>query len=148
VLAVLVACGDATVQPTTPRPSFQPAVQRPTPRPLWLGCPNGDGRLYQEAQPIYAAYYASQSGIVVSQYTLCANGTFDLEFESGIWGVTDYLGSYSQDDFGVTFNFTDTNLAGSWVATGQFHGDTLAVVYNNVMMMADFVNGAYVRQSP
>ena len=127
----------------TPHPvpvSPQPA------RPVWNGCAPGVGRLYGEAVPVYQALYDYHGGFLLSHYTLCDNGTFELAFESGRFPPFDYIGKYSQSDSDVAFNFVDSDLAGAWTATARLRGDTMIVEYNFVMMMADFVNGPYLRQ--
>ena len=126
----------------TPHPV--PASPQPA-RPVWNGCAPGVGRLYGEAVPVYQASYDYQGGFLLSHFTLCDNGTFELAFESGRFPPFDYIGKYSQSDSAVAFNFVDSDLAGAWTATARLRGDTLIVEYNFVMMMADFVNGPYLR---
>lgn len=150
MLGIIVACADP-VQPaaaTALRPSVSAPAPTPSPaRPPWPGCPGDLQIVYQEAAPIYQAYYASQSGSLISQYTLCANGTFDLAFASGSFGLFDYQGTYSRSDSTVALYFNDSDLAGAWIATAKLRGDLMSVEYDEVMAMADFVNGPYVRQS-
>jgi len=78
---------------------------------------------------------------------LCADGTFLLRLQSGRWGESEYLGKYSSSDSTVTFDFAASNLAGAWNAVGKLRGDTMTVVYNDVMVMANCIGGPYLRQA-
>jgi len=82
-----------------------------------------------------------------TQYVLCADGTFLLRLQSGRWGESEYLGKYSSSDSTVTFDFAASNLAGAWNAVGKLRGDTMTVVYNDVMVMANCIGGPYLRQA-
>jgi hypothetical protein len=83
-------------------------------------------------QPAGAAAYDYHGGSLLSHYTLCDNGTFELGFESSRFPPFDYIGKYSQSDSAVAFNFVDSDLAGPWTATATLRGDRMIVVYNEI----------------
>jgi len=80
-----------------------------------------------------------------SRYVLYEDSTFALQYLRADRGGFEYRGRYSRADPVIVFDFNDSNLAGPWQALGAVRGDSLVVRYNDVMSLADFEDGVYVR---
>jgi hypothetical protein len=144
VLGAALGCSDATPPlpktiPYTPPTSTPPIQPKPSAPEPWLGCSPIQQQVYNEAGSIY------NYGGITSQYTLCADGRFNLRIENASLDQFDAPGTYAQSDSIVAFKFDAT---GAWTATGKLRGDLMIVEYNDVMIGADFANGTYVRQAP
>ena len=100
------------------------------------------GVVYVAAPELYAS--VGHDIHLQSRYALYDDGTFELQFV-GAGQSFQYLGRWTRADSLVTFDWDGWSLAGPWGATGALEGDRLVVKYNSVMMMSDFVDGAYVR---
>lgn len=85
-------------------------------------------------------------GDLSSRYVLYEDSTFTLQFADAARPF-EYQGRYTRADSTITFDWDGWSLAGPWGATGTLSGDSLAVKYNVIMMLTDFVDGTYVRQS-
>lgn len=137
VLAILAACDEVVVSPTAdPEPVPADTTQ---PHPLSFEYPP-----VSEDASVYDRVSASMIP-GTSRYVLSADGTFGLQYLRPDWGFFEYAGRYSRADSVIAFDFNAWNLAGPWHAVGTFHGDSLVVEYNIVMMFADFEDGVYVR---
>jgi hypothetical protein len=116
--------GLPVVTTPAPAPPTQPPPRQPDP---------SGGTVYDRR---------SQSSIRGSQsFVLNTDGTFALRYDFG-----GYTGRYSLSDSTIVFHFDDWNTAGPWIANGILREDLLVVAFNDVMLMADFENGTYVRR--
>lgn len=141
-----IGCGseEQIVAPTaTPNPQSptQPSAVASFP-PL-----THPGTIYGEQGEVYAFFSPSQ-GSLISRYVIYDDGSFELEFISGKYGFFRYAGTYTQSGTGLTLNFADRDSAGPWLGTAALSGDQLSVEYNVIMMLADFIDGVYVRVPP
>jgi Bacterial Ig-like domain/Kelch motif len=80
-----------------------------------------------------------------SRYVLHDDGRFELQFETVRWGAFAYSGRYSRWESRIGFTFDDN--AGAWWAAGTLQGDSLVVAYNVDMLLSDFEDGVYLRES-
>lgn len=140
-ITLATGCIDATA------PVAPPATS-PTPSALGSVFPalTHPGSIYVEEAPVYEAYYA-QNGPLISRYVLNDDGTFSLQFAGGSRGAFEYKGTYSISSNVVQLAFADRDSAGPWNATADLDTDHLSVTYNDIMGLADFVDGKY-RKSP
>jgi len=117
--------------PATPpnSPSPFPAVTRP-------------GSVYNEKSRLYAA---PTDPSAVSRYVLYDDGTFELQFQNR-FGSFAFGGHYQTSNGTVTLAFEGANIVGLWEATASLQNDEMSVMYNEVMVGADFVNGVYARE--
>lgn len=96
--------------------------------------------------PLRAFSFASQIAYPVSHSTqqssvrLYDNGAFALDYSSG-----SYVGSYTERDGSVVFEWEAGSMGGAWGATGKLSGETLAIRYNAVMQLSDFEDAIYLR---
>ena len=58
-----------------------------------------------------------------------------------------YQGRYALTGSAITFRFDASNRAWPWEAHGAIDSGWLAVTYNDIMMLADFEDGVFVRTS-
>ncbi len=119
LLALSTGCADAT-QPGEP-PVIVPPVAPPAPQAA-----------------VVATY--QRLGETSPRYVLREDGSFSLEYDHYLGGVTGYPGKYQRADAVITFKFDISSTAYSgattysrWEGTGTVRGDTLAVKYNNGM---------------
>jgi hypothetical protein len=59
--------------------------------------------------------------------------------------ISKYPGSYKQENNAIMFQWEGWSVAGPWGATGTLRGDTLTVVYNDIMVMTDFEDAVYLK---
>ena len=90
-------------------------------------------------------YEASDSASHRSRYVLYDDGTFSLEYWRRGNDPFDYRGRYVATDSVIQFNFDFFSGHGPWQSIGQLHDDRMAVTYNQVMKMVDFINATFVR---
>lgn len=105
------------------------------------------GTIYGEQGEVYSFFSPSQ-GSLISRYVIYDDGSFELEFVSGKFGYFSYRGTYTASGTGLTLNFSDSNSAGPWLGTAALSDDQMNVKYNVIMMLADFIDGVYVRVRP
>ena len=77
------------------------------------------------------------------RYVLYADSTFNLQYD----GIPTFPGIYSRADSTITFKFKAPSVVAAWLAGGIFRGDLLVVKYNDVMLLSDFEDGAYMRST-
>lgn len=145
VVLTLMSCSDeAFFAPTKPEvPPGTPVATSPGATSPEAGFPAlaKPGDVYLAVGHPYAWI-----GDLSSRYVLYEDSTFALQF-AGAVRVLEYQGRYTRADSTITFDWDGWSLAGPWGATGQLSGDSLAVKYNVIMMLTDFMDGTYVRQS-
>jgi len=126
-----LACG--TERPTAPSgvPARSIITQPPTPPPQPVGQPVAT---YVFGGPLD---HPIRDFTIGSQYLLYEDGVFALRYD-GFAQV--YLGTYRRDGATISFSFD-----GHEGATGTFQGDSLAIVYTELMQHSDFENAVYRR---
>ena len=142
LITLSIGCADATgpdpytrIQgPATP-PAATPVVPRAFPA---LSRP---GQIYVATPGLYASIRN-----LSSRFVLFTDGTFELQF-LGDGEYFAYTGRYQRVDATVTFEWDGWSTAGPWGATGTLTGDQLAVRFNIIMQLSDFLDGTYVRSS-
>ena len=87
--------------------------------------------------------------LYTEQYILYADSTFILHGNGG--SCCSYPGKYSRADSAITFAFDGVawdggDVAGPWMAAGIVRGDSLVVMYNDVMNGFGFEDGVYIRE--
>lgn len=149
LLALSAGCADSTGPPP---PAAAPPLAEPAapPQPGLRAFPplSRPGDVYDGNPGIYQAARAYHGGTLASRYVLYEDGTFGLQFLSPAFGFHEYAGRYAHRQPGISLGFYDGNTAGPWFATATLRGDSLAVEYNLVMYLADFLDGVYVRSPP
>ncbi|MEP6507451.1 MAG: hypothetical protein ABJC63_04425 [Gemmatimonadales bacterium] len=147
IVALSACAGSTPVDPkgqSVERPS--PPVKSPATAPPFKA-PSSPAHIYQETNSLYAFAYTYHGGILVSRYVLYDDGSFALQFASPAYGLFEYLGKYVRSDNEIRLFFNDANLGGPWEALGTVEGTRIRVVYNGIMIGADFENGVY-QESP
>jgi hypothetical protein len=150
VVALCSGCGETILAPPASRPPGQsPTAPPTTPATHGAGFPalEHPGGIYAEEGDVYAFFYPNQ-GSLISRYVLYDDGSFELQFVSETFGFFAYKGTYIAAANQSALYFADSNSAGPWTATAQLSGDEMSVKYNDVMMMADFIDGVYKRVPP
>lgn len=145
VLLTLISCSDeAFFAPT--EPGALPGTPVATPPPATS--PATGFPALAKPGDVYLAVGHPYAGIgdLSSRYVLYEDSTFTLQFASAVRPF-EYQGRYTRADSTITFDWDGWSLAGPWGATGTWNGDSLAVKYNVVMMLTDFMDATYVRQS-
>lgn len=140
---LLMGCADAarSVDP----PILPPVDESARLRPAFPALSRA-GEIYAASDALYDLYSAYHGHVALaSRFVLYADDTFALQFSSLHAGFFEYAGRYSRADSLITFDFEGSSTAGSWVATGTLDGDVLSVAHNDVMHMADFLDGVYLR---
>ena len=128
------------------RPPPAPPVPPPAPAPApAFPALSRDGDIYVGAEDLYRFLFDYHRGALPSRYVLYRDGTFGLQFSSPRFGFFEYTGRYTRAQSVITFDWDGWSTAGRWEASGTLRGDTLAVRYNLIMTMTDFVEGEYVR---
>lgn len=148
-LTTALGCSDATgaSNPTAPpsdpnRPSPPPPATNGTPPPFPTV---SNAVIYDGPGQLYDVLIASHGSSLPTRYVLFNDSTFQLQFSSLRFGIFSYAGRYSRANSVITFTWDGWSTAGPWGSTGTLRGDTLAVRYNLIMMMTDFIDGDYVR---
>jgi hypothetical protein len=145
LLCLSTGCTDA-VQPDPP-PVVPPVVEPPAPVLGDFPALSRPGEIYNEPGGLYSAYVDYHGGTPLTRYVLYQDGTFGLQFLSPRHGFHEFSGQYSRTGLRITLTFDGANTAGPWLASGILSGDSMAVEYNLVMGLADFIDGVYVRPS-
>ena len=148
-LTMPLACSDATGARNPTAPPSDP--NRPLPPPPATDGPPppfptvaGAVAIYDAGAGLYDELIPYHGSNLPSRYVLFGDGTFQLQFSSYRFGIFSYAGRYSRSDSVMTFTWDGWSTAGPWGSTGTLRGDTLAVRYNVVMMLSDFIDGDYV----
>jgi hypothetical protein len=148
----LAACGESTaVEPRPPSPAaITSGSSTPAPTPTPSGnvvpafrTPSGPAHIYQETGSLYSFIY-TMHGLLISRYVLYDDGSFELQFSSARYGLFNYRGVYERKSDQINLMFNDANRGGPWNAAATVDGNQLRVVYNGIMVGADFENGIYV----
>jgi hypothetical protein len=134
VFAVGCSAGNA---PTTPTPPPSPPAPVQPPPALDVPPLEGPSSLYLFSGTL--AYPVSDY-TKHSRYVLYDNGAFALHFPTVT--VNPYLGAYVIQNNQVLFNFAGSS---QWNATATVNGDSLEVLYSQMMQHADFENAIYTR---
>ena len=140
---LLMGCADAarSVEPPILPPVEESARLRPTFPAL-----SRAGEIYAASDSLYDLYSAYHGYVALaSRFVLYPDDTFALQFSSLRAGFFEYAGLYSRADSLITFYFDGSSTAGAWRATGALSRDALTVAHNDVMHLADFLDGVYLR---
>jgi len=136
-ICALTGCGTSPISPTASRPPVTASL--PTPPPP--GAPIGPLIFPALTQP--ARVY--QAPLLASRYVLYDDGDFALQFATALGPLVEYIGTYTETAGRITFMWEGWSVAGPWEADGTVTEETLTVTYNAVMVLSDFVSGAYQR---
>ena len=89
--------------------------------------------------------YPIHGSPLASRYVLYDDGTFALQYSSANYPFFEYLGTHTDANGLITFNWEGWSTAGPWSATGSLSDGALSVRYNRVMHLADFEDGVYLK---
>ena len=151
-IALSIGCSDLSTEserfpvgpPSDPnRPSPPPPATSGSPPPF--PTVSSTAAIYDGPKGLYDELAAYHGSLLPTRYVLFSDSTFQLQFASFRFGIFSYAGRYSRSDSLITYIWEGWSTAGPWGATGTLRGDTLAVRYNMIMMMTDFIDGDYVR---
>ncbi len=117
----------------------RPGSGNNSPPPISYPPASGPARIFnflsQSSQPV--------NGLTTrSRYVLYDNGAFEFQY---IDMISKYPGSYKQENNAIMFQWEGWSVAGPLGATGTLRGDTLTVVYNDIMVMTDFEDAVYLK---
>jgi len=133
LLALVASCRDASL-PTPPAEPPAPSLAGgPPPEPTPF--PGPGVYAFTSTQGVPVQWYTSGS-----RYVLNDDGSFVLQYPH-----VEYRGTYNVNGGQVIFHWEGWSVAGAWGATGMFHGNSLTVNYNLIMMHSDFEDGVYVK---
>ena len=123
--------------PPAPAPPPPPVKQVEFPKPSSAATiyVDPDGRLYEWI-------FSMHGGSLPSRFVIYDSGTLALQFASPVWGFFEYPASRSGPDAEMKLSFSSDSR---WDATASLRGDSLHVMYNDIMIHSDFTDGVYVR---
>ena len=149
IAVVGAGCSDMRLSPTAPVLREQVSTPAPTSPVTTANESPRSFPLVDRPATLYGgvvsfSYPLDQTGLA-SRYVLYDDGTFALQFSTATQPFFEYRGRYSEADGLITFEWEGWSRAGPWGATALRNGDSLAVRYNDIMMLTDFENATYIR---
>ena len=141
MVALATGCGTSAPVPTAPSP---PEVTVAVTAPVCTQDASPPPRVYVAVDPPSSLYHGGTLG---SQFLLCSDQTFALQYSSPRFLVFEYRGTYVEADGWVTFQwFYNQQVSAKWGPTlATLVGDLLSVRYDIVMSLDGFEDGVYVR---
>src|SRR5207237_1359150 len=144
LLPLLAACADTTAPlpqsravPAAAPTTVPPAAAPYAPAPAFPALTK-PGTIYVETGLVYGSS-AYHGGELASRVVLYDDGRLGIQFSSPRWGFFEYGGNYARTDSTLSLTFEGWSVMGPWLATGTLSGDSLAIRYNQVMQLTDFV---------
>ena len=139
-----------TCRPPLPSPPGRsPAVRSsPSPDPPAFPVLDRPGVVYLGGDEIYADLEDFVWSKLATRYVLYADNSFELQFSSARFGVSQLPGRVVRTDgsrLAFHFSWGGATPDDAPDAFGTLLGDSLLVEYSLSMQMADFYDGLYVR---